>query len=84
MNIAAGIDAPQRNVALGIVAHKKMTGCTVVSVCQHYPEERTTHLYPIFHPSSRALIVKKPIWFPFRGPSRGRGVVLGDAEATTL
>jgi len=27
MNITAGIDAPQRNVALGIVAHKKTPGC---------------------------------------------------------
>jgi len=82
MNIAAGINAPQRNVALGIVAHKKMTGCTVVSVCQHHPEERTMHLYPL-HPSSWALIIKKPIWFLLRGPSRGCCVILEDVEAET-
>ena len=83
MNIAVGIDTPQRNVAPGIVAHKKMTGCIVVSVCQHHPKERTTHLYPLFHPSSRALIIKKPIWFSLRGPSRGRCIVLEDVEAET-
>jgi hypothetical protein len=49
MGIAAGIDAPQRNVTPGIVTHKKIPGCTeVVSVFQHHPKEPTTYLYPFF------------------------------------
>jgi len=70
MNIAAGIDAPHQNVALGIIAHKKNPGCAgVESVCQHHPEEPTTHLLPLF-PSPYATTAE-PIRFRFEAHREG-------------
>ena len=68
-----------KNVSLGIVAHKKILGCTeVVSVCQYHCEEPTTHLYPSsITPSSRCRGVHP---LSFQGPYRGHSVVPGIAE----
>jgi len=57
MDIAVGIDAPQQNVAAGIVAHKNNSGCAEVkSVCQHIPRSQPCTFTPI--PSSHPTIIK--------------------------
>jgi len=50
MDIAVGIDAPQQNIAAGIVAHKNNSGCAEVkSVCQHIPRSQPRTFTPIPH-----------------------------------
>ena len=68
MNIALGIDAPQQNVALGIIAHKKTPGCAESNQsASTIPKSQPC----TSHPSSWAPIVKEPIHFPFEAHQEG-------------
>ena len=82
MNTAAGIDAPQRNVALGIIAHKKTPGCAESNQsASTIPKSQPRTFIPFSIRRPGLLSSRSPfVMFSSRGPYRGHGVVPGDAE----
>ena len=80
LNLKRPVEA--MNIAAGIIAHKKNTGCAKSSQSMHHHEQSTMHLVPIFHHSIPPL--RSPPACCFRSLSRGCSVILEDAEAETL
>jgi len=84
MDIAPGIDAPQHNDTAGIDAHKKTQknlAAQRVSQRRHYQHQKQS--CTCTHPPSSHPTIEGSIRFSFRGPLRGRCVVLEDVETQT-